>query len=118
MDLYTPDTDFAYQVSTIQALTTLNSFYDMQLTDSWKDKLVECLTETHNNNPHSGGQFVTEVPSLIFALFGLATNRNIHDLRALVEGLSHVYISVIGERLDIASASHMMFAWSETQAYN
>ena len=28
MDLYTPDVDFAYQVSTILSLTTLSQFYD------------------------------------------------------------------------------------------
>jgi hypothetical protein len=99
-------------------LTTLNSFYDLHLTDDWKDKLVDCLTESHLKNPMDGGAFVTEVPALIFSLFALTTKRNIHELRSLVEGLSLVYITSIGERLDIASASHMMFAWTETQSFN
>lgn len=45
MDRYSVNTDFAYQMSTVLALTTLQSFYDFNLTDSWKDKLVESLHE-------------------------------------------------------------------------
>lgn len=118
MDRYTPNTDYTYQVSTIQALTTLQSFYDLALTDRWKDLLVDCLAESHRRNPLEGGSFVTESPSLIFHLNGLATEKNIGKVRDLVEGLSHVYVSVIGERLDVASVSYLMFAWCETQTYN
>jgi hypothetical protein len=43
MKTYTPNIDFAYQISTILSLTTLMSFYEFNVTDSWKDKLVESL---------------------------------------------------------------------------
>lgn len=92
MDRYTVNTDFAYQMSTVISLTTLNSFYDLQLPDSWKDKLIECLVEAQLHKKEDGGAFITEVPSLIFALQGLTTQRNIEDVRSLVEGLSMVYV--------------------------
>ena len=68
MDLYSGDVDFAYQVSTILSLTTLNSFYDLQLTDRWKDKLVEGLKETRLRSESDGSSFIFELPSLIFSL--------------------------------------------------
>lgn len=105
-------------MSTIMSLTTLASFYDLHLTESWKDKMIECLSESITNNKHDGGAFITEVPSLIFSLQALATERNIDDLRSLVEGLSLIYLQVAGERIDINSASHLMFAWTETGTYN
>jgi hypothetical protein len=100
------------------SLTTLASFYDLHLTESWKNKMIDCLSESIEKNNHDGGSFITEVPSLIFSLQALSTDRNINDLRSLVEGLSHIYLSVIGERIDINSASHLMFAWTETGTYN
>jgi hypothetical protein len=118
MDLYEGETDFAYQVSTILALTTLNSFYDLTLTDAWKDKLIDCLKETKLKNEEDGGSFIHEVPSLIFALQGLATEHNLNDLRDLIQNFSLIYIQVAKERIDIASASHLMFAWTETDSYN
>ena len=29
-----------------------------------------------------------------------------------------IYLQVSGDRIDIQSASHLMFAWTETEAYN
>jgi len=47
MDRYTPNIDFAYQLSTVMSLTTLQSFFDLTLTDVWKNKLVECLADAN-----------------------------------------------------------------------
>lgn len=114
MDKYTSNTDFAYQLSTIQALTSLNTFYDLVLTDSWKDKLVDSLVESKFDS----ASFTSEIPSLLFSMQALATDRNIDDIRSLVEALSMVYLQVIGERIDVASASHLMFAWTNTDTIN
>jgi len=48
----------------------------------------------------------------------LSTSRNIDDLRALIEGLSLVYLNVIGERIDIVNTSLLMFSWTESETYN
>jgi hypothetical protein len=114
MDRYTSNTDFAYQLSTIQALTSLNTFYDLVLTDSWKDKLVDSLVESKFDS----ASFTSEIPSLLFSMQALVTDRNIDDIRTLVEALSMVYVQVIGERIDVASASHLMFAWTNTDTIN
>ena len=76
MDRYTPNIDFAYQLSTVMSLTTLQSFFDLNLTDVWKNKLVECLSDA-NIAEQDGGAFITEVPNLIFSLHGLETAENI-----------------------------------------
>lgn len=81
-------------MSTILALTTLNSFYDLTLTDAWKDKLIDCLKQTKLRNEDDGGSFIHEVPSLIFAMQGLATEHNINDLRGLIQNFSLIYIQV------------------------
>ena len=52
------------------SLATLNSFYDLNLTDLWKNKLVECLSDA-NFAENDGGAFITEIPNLIFSLHAL-----------------------------------------------
>ena len=75
MDRYTPNIDFAYQLSTVMSLTTLQSFFDLTLTDVWKNKLVECLSDA-NLAEREDGAFISEVPNLIFSLHGLETKDN------------------------------------------
>lgn len=116
MDRYTPNIDFAYQLSTVMSLTTLQSFFDLTLTDVWKNKLVECLALT-DIAEQNGGAFVGEVPNLIFSLHGLETAENVDQLKSLVEDLSTIYLQVSGDRIDIHSASNLLFAWTETQAF-
>lgn len=117
MERYTPNIDFAYQLSTVISLTTLQSFFDLSLTDTWKNKLVECLSDA-DIAEQEGGAFISEVPNLIFCLNGLSTSENIDSLRGLVEGLSMVYLQVSGERIDIHSASNLLFALTETNVFN
>ncbi len=58
------------------SLTTMQSFFDLHLTDVWKNKLVECLSDA-NIAEKDGGAFINEVPNLIFAMHGLETEDNI-----------------------------------------
>ena len=92
----------------------MHTLYDLVLTDSWKDKLVQSLVDSKFDS----GSFTSEIPSLLFQMQALATDKNFEDLRTLVEALSIVYLQVIGERIDVASASHLMFAWSSTETIN
>jgi hypothetical protein len=54
----------------------MQSFFDLHLTDVWKNKLVECLSDA-NIAEKDGGAFINEVPNLIFAMHGLETEDNI-----------------------------------------
>jgi hypothetical protein len=63
-------------------------------------------------------QFITEYPSIVFALSSFQTEKNIEDLQALVESLSLVYLTSMDKRIDLTSISHLLFAWTETGVIN
>ncbi len=87
------------------------SFYEFNVADSWKDKLVESLQEVRMQD----GAFILEVPNLVFCLHQLETQRNSQEIRAVTETLSAIYLETIGERVDIMSASNLIFGWAELQ---
>jgi hypothetical protein len=62
-------------VSTILSLTILAEFYDLELTDDQKDKLVEGLVNLQPDAT-SDGSFLPEIPSLVFCMHLLQTEAN------------------------------------------
>ena len=97
------------------SITILTQFYDLKISDDQKERLVNGLT---NINPAEGGPFLSDVPSLVFCLHLLKTETNQDKLREVVEGLSLVYLSTIGKRIDPLSCSNIMSGWAEAGMHN
>ena len=100
---------------TVLTLSTLHLYYGLGLTDTWKNIIVDCLSECQKDNV---GEWVTEIPGLLFALNAFKSRKNIEDLQRLIESLSALYLETVKERIDIAGASYLMFAWAKTHTVN
>ena len=100
---------------TILTLSTLHLYYGLSLTEAWKNKVVDCLSECQKD---SGGEWVTEIPGLLFALNAFKSRKNIEDLQTLIESFSAMYLETVKERIDLAGASYLMFAWAKTHTVN
>lgn len=64
------------------------------------------------------GAFMLEVPNLIFCLHQLETEGNSDDIRSVTESLSAIYLDTVGDRIDIMSASNLIYGWAELYIEN
>ena len=77
MEQYNPaEIDFSYQVITVLSLSILAKFYNLQLTDEQKDKLVSGLALVGTSQVAGDGSFLPEIPSLVLCLHLLQTESN------------------------------------------
>ena len=118
-DQYEPtEVDFSYQVSTVLSMSILTKFYDLQLSDEQKDKLIEGLLLIGDKQVAGDGSFIPEVPSLVFCLHLLVTQNNRNKVIEAVNNLSMLYLMVIGDRIDALSVSNLLCAWNEVGLLN
>ena len=119
MEQYNPaEIDFSYQVTTVLSLSILAKFYNLQLTDEQKDKLVNGLALVGTSQVAGDGSFLPEIPSLVLCLHLLQTETNKSQLVEAVNNLSMLYMMVIGERIDALAVSNLLCAWSEVNLYS
>ena len=64
------------------------------------------------------GPFLADIPSLVFCLHLLSTEMNKDKVLESVEGLSMIYLSTIGPRIDILSCSNILSGWAQTGMRN
>ena len=79
------------------SLTILTKWYDLQLTDDQKYKLVDGLLLVDDKLKKStDGSFLSEIPSLVLCMHWLMTEKNRGKICEVVRTLSVLYLTVIG----------------------
>ena len=101
-------------MSTVLSIAVLTQFYGLKIADDHKEKLVDGLMTA---KPEIG-PFLPDVPSLVFCLHLLRTDMNHDKILEAVEGLSMVYLSAIGQRIDTLSCSNLLSGWAEVNMQN
>ena len=88
---YSNKVEFAYQLSVILNFSFLNMMYSegFSLTSKEKDLLVEGMIGCDIGK---AGEFILEVPNLVFAMHILETPKNQETLVKLIEELSMVFL--------------------------
>jgi hypothetical protein len=102
--------EFTYQVSAIHSFAFLSRMYNFELTDDHKNALVDALALAR---PEDNSAILPEVPSLVFMLHALQTEKNHDQITEVVGRLSGLYLDVIGERVDGLACSNLMSGWAE-----
>lgn len=82
--------------------------YGYPLSDDNKHALVDALVDKEPD-----AAMLPEIPSLIFMMHALQTDRNRDQIIDVARTLSAIYLDVIGERLDALGCSNLLSGWSE-----
>ena len=95
-------------MSAIHSLAFLHKMYGYPLSDDNKHTLIDALVDKEPD-----GAMLPEIPSLIFMMHALQTDRNRDQVVDVARTLSAIYLDVIGERLDALGCSNLLSGWAE-----